>query len=42
MNNQRNTAKIIDNKTDLMLLLFLFTSAGSDSSDNDVVCCLHS
>src|SRR6478609_10072297 len=26
MNNQRNTAKIIDNKTDLMLLLFLFTS----------------
>jgi hypothetical protein len=26
MNSQRNTAKIIGNKTDLMLLLFSFTS----------------
>ena len=26
MNSQRNTAEIIDNKTDLMLLLFSFTS----------------
>ena len=47
MNSQRNTAKIIGNKAHLMLLLFSFyiknfTSAGSNSSGNDVVCCLHS
>jgi hypothetical protein len=47
MNSQRNTAKISGNKTDLMLLLLSFytmnfTSAGSNSSGNDVVCCLHS
>src|SRR5437763_5131042 len=45
MNSQRNTAKIIGNKTDLVLLLLSFytrnfTPVGSNSNGNDVVICI--
>ena len=45
MNSQRNTAEIIGNKTDLVLLLLSFytknfTPVGSNSNGNDVVICI--